>query len=107
VTLRTRNARSGESEKRTNSSGVTRCQPSFLIACRNSWGETLPFAFIPVFEDMLREGHFPKLFVVIDGEPSNAIDSHRNVPPPRELTAHSLTIDEYHGHNGAVQSKVE
>jgi hypothetical protein len=56
---------------------------------------------------MLRESHFPRLLVVIDGEPSNAINPHRNVPPPREPTSHSLTIDENHGHNRAVQTKVE
>jgi hypothetical protein len=42
----------------------------------------LPQCFIPVFEDMPREIHFPKLLVVIDGKSSNAADSHRNVPPP-------------------------
>jgi hypothetical protein len=67
----------------------------------------LPVGFIAAFEDMPREIHFPKLLVVIDGEPSNTINPHRNVPPPCEFPIYPLTLDEDHGHDGAVQSKVK
>jgi hypothetical protein len=56
---------------------------------------------------VLREVHFPKLLVVIDAEPSNAINPHCDVPPPREFPIYPLPIDEDHGHDGAVQSKAE
>jgi hypothetical protein len=56
---------------------------------------------------MPREVHFPKLFVIINGEPSNAINPRRNVPPPCEFPIYSLTLDEDHGHNGAIQTKAE
>jgi hypothetical protein len=83
----------------TNSSGVTRL-PALVPdrpPCRRI--ELLPLGLIAVFQHMLRETHFPKLLVVIYGEPPNAINPHSNVPSPRELTAHSLTLNEDHGHN--------
>jgi hypothetical protein len=67
----------------------------------------LPLGFIPEFEDMLREGHFPRLFAIINTETTNAINPNSHVPPARQFSICPLTLDENHGHNGAVQTEVK